>query len=151
MAPKIDKLVEQATSDNVTVDKIAGKEKYFPDMTKIFEWPLYIEEEVPEYIVLLTNKGNYVRSHPIMGESEKKGHREGALVLTNRAIHYGAYHREFPYDVISRVNGSIGSSSGSIEIWVDGFKHKFNTARSGDEENAKEALAFLRQQVYLDE
>lgn len=106
------KLVREAEGRSVTVDRLDGSEKYFPDATDIFEQPARFDGEVPHHVLLLG------KSH--------------LLVFTNRAVHLvrSSSLTEFPYGEISYIRLGVPSpGSGYIRIRLDG-----NYYRSGSVE-----------------
>ncbi|MDS0474791.1 hypothetical protein [Natrinema sp. 1APR25-10V2] len=56
---------------------------------------------------------------------------------------------EIPYEIITRTNAEI-DGLGTITVYAEGIKHEFTLAATGDEENAREAYAYLREQVFED-
>ncbi|WP_152418521.1 hypothetical protein [Haloarcula amylolytica] len=146
------KLVEQAEGESVTVDKLDGSKKYFPDASAIFQSDMGVEGEVPHHIVLLTNSGALTRL--VQGEVLEGGgmlsRTSTSLVLTNRALYLISAAGEFftfPYDNIQALYASDWDSSGTVAIQVDGTIYEFELARSGDPEAVTSALGYLRQQI----
>lgn len=148
--PDVEQLVENAANDHVTVGQLTGEEKYYPDATNIFEWPHRVNGESLQYLVLLTKGENY-KAKPLTGEIEEHANGIGSLVFTERACYYVTTKddsKEFPYDLITRTRAAFNGSGGTIWLYFDGIEFEFTLARRSDEENVREAYAYLRNQVH---
>lgn len=146
----MDELITQASHESVTKEKLTGEKRYFPDASEIFKEPFNIEGEIPEYIVLLTKNSFFNTGMPTtQARNTAVVDGTGSLVLTNRALYMitESSVRQFRYDQISLSGWTSIEKTGKIIITRDGVEFSFETAKSGDDETAREALGYLREQV----
>lgn len=129
-------LVRKAEGDSVTVARLDGSERYYPDASRIFDRPYRREGEIPHHVVLLAKGGTGVAS----------GHT-GSLIFTNQAVHFVSSYPTFlevPYEEISSIKGRKLRKSGTIRFVAGGREYKFGLAVSGESDHAVAAFDFFR-------
>jgi hypothetical protein len=146
-------IVNQAQGNSVTVDRINGDEKYYPDASLLFEEPYHRDGEIPHYTILLTTSFPREIGDPVVGKETgfKTESGRGQLVVTNQAVHFVGNNPtivEMPYGNINAIEARTIDDCGTLSFYVDGREEKFICANSaGDPDNVLEATGYIREQI----
>ena len=146
-------LVNKARGNSVTMDRINGTEKYYPDASILFTEPYHREGEVPHYTMLLTTAFPRKAGDPVVGQDSgfKTPSGKGQLVVTNQAVHYvGDQPRmlEMPYETIEAVEPKKVEDCGTISFSMSSREEQFVFAnKAGNPDNVVEAIGYIREQI----